>query len=64
MRRYVQTHVEDEIADLLIRGYGQSISAVNIDVPADTSQEDAPLSICLSYYADTLGDAETGVSKV
>ena len=63
MRRYVQTHVEDEIADLLIRGYGQNISAINIDVPADTSQEDAPLSISLSYYADTLGDAETGVSK-
>lgn len=64
MRRYVQTHVEDEIADLLIRGYGQSISAVNIDVPADTSQEDAPLSISLSYYADMLGNAADGVSEV
>lgn len=61
MRRYVQTHVEDEIADLLIRGYGRSISAVNIDIPSDTSQEDAPLSISISYYADTLGDAAAGV---
>lgn len=63
MRRYVQTHVEDEIADLLIRGYGRSVSAISIDVPADSVQEDAPLSIGISYFADTLDSAATGVSE-
>ena len=34
MRRYVQTHIEDGIADELIRRYGETVTAVTIDAPA------------------------------
>ena len=41
MRRYVQTHIEDGIADELIRRYGETVTAVTIDAPGDGAEPDA-----------------------
>ena len=32
MRRYIQTHVEDKLADVIISSYSQKISAISLDV--------------------------------
>lgn len=41
MRRYVQTHIEDGIADELIRRYGETVTAVTIDAPGEGAEPDA-----------------------
>ena len=41
MRRYVQTHIEDGIADELIRRYGERVTAVTIDAPGEGAEPDA-----------------------
>ena len=41
MRRYVQTHVEDGIADELIRRYGETVTDVIIDAPGEGASPDA-----------------------
>lgn len=47
MRRYVQTHVEDEIADLIIKNYNYVIKSVKIDAPDENNSE--KLNIMLEY---------------
>ena len=45
MRRYIQTHVEDAIANCLISGYNREISAVTVSVERDEAGKE---SICVT----------------
>ncbi|MBQ4290498.1 MAG: ATP-dependent Clp protease ATP-binding subunit, partial [Clostridia bacterium] len=45
MRRYIQTHVEDAIANVLISGYNREISAVTVSVERDEAGKE---SICVT----------------
>ena len=56
MRRYVQTHVEDEIADLIIKNYNYVIKSVKIDAPDENNSE--KLNIMLEYDYPALSSAE------
>lgn len=56
MRRYVQTHVEDEIADLIIKNYNCVIKSVKIDAPDENNSE--KLKIMLEYDHPALSSAE------
>ena len=56
MRRYVQTHVEDEIADLIIKGYNCVIKGVKIDAPNENNSE--KLDISLKYDSSMLPPSE------
>lgn len=46
MRRYVQTHVEDEIADLIIKNYNYVIKSVKMMLLTKITQKS--LTLCLN----------------